>query len=98
MERTILILKPALTRSPACNSDIATDLPFSPFTLAIDGKHPPPPDDDDDSSVRPISIIVIILPSGSKYCIFFDCYINIHDFKKVKYIFNDGNTFYLKLI
>ena len=29
---------PVLTWSPVCNSDIATDLPFSTFTLARNGK------------------------------------------------------------
>ena len=34
----ILIIKPVSTRSPVFNSDITIDLPFSTFTVAIDGK------------------------------------------------------------
>ena len=42
IERSNLTLKPVLSRSPACNSDNATDLPFSPSTVATDGKQPLP--------------------------------------------------------
>ena len=34
------MFKPVLTLLPVCNSDIATDLPFSVSTVAIDGKQP----------------------------------------------------------
>ena len=40
-EINILIIKPVLTLLPICNSDIATDLPFSVSTVATDGKQFP---------------------------------------------------------
>ena len=38
IEITNLVLKPVLTLSPVCNSDITTDLPFSTKAFAKDGK------------------------------------------------------------
>ena len=45
-----MLTVPVGTWSPICSSDIATNLPFSSFTLATDGKQPPDVDDDDDGT------------------------------------------------
>ena len=61
IERTILKLKPVLILSPVFNSDIATDPPFSTFTLATDGKQPPPDGGGGGGGVS----------TNSKYCMLF---------------------------
>ena len=57
------MLKPVLTLSPVCNSDIATDLPFSTKAVAPDGKQPPPPDGGGGESGKKSNNIVLFYTS-----------------------------------
>ena len=73
------MLKPVLTWSPVCNSDIDTDIPFSIMAVATDGKQAPPPESESE-----FYLLFFYLKKV------FYCLIIIHNFKNksIKTSFN----------